>query len=374
MQINISSSLIFQLLAVTASLIAAIVLLSYSSQIKNQRIAIRLLSLMFFSIFLWISLNIIASIEQFEHFFVFIRPEFLVLVLMSFFVPIHYLHINLLINKKLKAYDIFIHFTLTCVILALGVINYSNKSINSLIEPVTVLVYLQMGFYWFIELNITLRILYLKKQKKIKVLKGWFKWVKFYIMILPFIFVPFFIFKISGYSTQDSFLINFMESLGILIISLSLFFRPDFLFDLLPAPIEKKWLKSDINTKIQIENDKYKRLEKQLETYLNKHKPHLGEYFNIEQMAKELGVTSTELHSYFREKEGLSFEDYINQQRIIYSQSIIKKGAISKLTLDILAKKSGFKNRTTFINSFKEFTGYNAIDYISHFLKFPSNK
>ncbi|WP_215226840.1 helix-turn-helix domain-containing protein [Echinicola shivajiensis] len=107
---------------------------------------------------------------------------------------------------------------------------------------------------------------------------------------------------------------------------------------------------------------------------MNNHKPHLEKYFSIDQMANELGVSTNDLECFFWHQEGLSFEEYINQQRIIYSQTIIKKGAISQLTLDILAKKSGFKNRVSFINSFKEFTGYNAADYISHFLKIPSNK
>ncbi|UCS92372.1 helix-turn-helix domain-containing protein [Echinicola marina] len=377
MQINISLSTLVQLMAATASLIAALVLTSYPSNIKDQKYAMRLLSLMFICLFCWIALDILSSIEKLNFSSSPIKLSFFSLVFMSFFVPLHYIHIIFLINKRLELLPILIHFAMPISIFTIGMINFNDPKIATLEATVMWLVYIQLLLYWFFELRTGLKILCLKKQKRLRIHKGWLKWVKFYIIILPFLFIPFFLFKVAGYSTQDAILIDIAESIVILSISLALFLRPDFLFGLIPLSFEqrkKTYLNPVINTNSRLNADQYKRLLEQITLYLDELKPHLEEHFSIEQMAKELKVSTKELENYFWEQEGLSFEEYINQQRIIYSQAIIQKGAISKLTLDILAKKSGFKNRIVFINCFKEFTGYNALDYISHFLKIPSNK
>lgn len=364
-------------MAATASLIAALVLLSYPTKIKDQKNAMSLLSLMFFCLFFWISMDIIQSIDKLNINFSFIKPGFLSLLFMSFFVPIHYLHISSLIHRKLQRLNLLIHFILPGLILVFGILNYGNSLFNSAIKPLSILIHLQLVFYWLLEIQTALRILYLKKRKKFRVHKGWLKWVMFYLIILPTLFLPFFMFKISGNSTQDAIIIDIWEALGVLLISLSLFLKPDFLFGLMPIPLEEKKhsiLRPKLDLKNHLNSGHHKLLKKQIKPYLDNHKPHLEKYFSIDQMANELGVSTNDLECFFWHQEGLSFEEYINQQRIIYSQTIIKKGAISQLTLDILAKKSGFKNRVSFINSFKEFTGYNAADYISHFLKIPSNK
>ncbi|GGF30719.1 hypothetical protein GCM10011339_18660 [Echinicola rosea] len=106
--------------------------------------------------------------------------------------------------------------------------------------------------------------------------------------------------------------------------------------------------------------------EQHIERYISKHHPYLMKDITFGNMAEQIGVSRNCLSNYMK-KKGVNFEEFINVKRILFSQNIIKERAYHDMTLDMLAKQSGFMDRKSFISSFKKHTGYNPTDYIKHF-------
>ena len=91
---------------------------------------------------------------------------------------------------------------------------------------------------------------------------------------------------------------------------------------------------------------------------------YLDKEMSIKIFSEKLGVDKDNLSIYIYNRFGLNFEDLVNKNRISYFIELIKKPQYNILTIDALAKESGFISRNAFYKPFKKFHGGNPSDLI----------
>jgi len=89
--------------------------------------------------------------------------------------------------------------------------------------------------------------------------------------------------------------------------------------------------------------------------------------FNITVFANELNVNKDDLVIYINNRFGLTFDDFVNKQRVAYFVELIKNPNFKNYTIDALSKESGFVSRNAFYKPFKKFHGGNPSDLIDLF-------
>jgi AraC-like DNA-binding protein len=91
--------------------------------------------------------------------------------------------------------------------------------------------------------------------------------------------------------------------------------------------------------------------------YLSQEKKYLLDDFNITKMASDLGVNKQKLSKQIQEDYQVSFTELINRYRLNHFIELSKEN--TNLKMDVLIKKSGFAQRSTFYLAFKKYTGSN---------------
>ena len=138
-------------------------------------------------------------------------------------------------------------------------------------------------------------------------------------------------------------------------ITLILFFNPAILYGTphafrIPRPI------SEPAVAITLPPELMARLQVSFENYIER-KEYLQNDINLKKVARELNTQPHVLSSFLNQHYRMHFNELINYYRVQH----IKTGLINKqwenLTLEAIAEKAGFNNRTTFLNAFKKFTG-----------------
>lgn len=90
----------------------------------------------------------------------------------------------------------------------------------------------------------------------------------------------------------------------------------------------------------------------------------LNKQAKVENFAKLMNVSKDVVTNYVENEFGLDFEDLLNKSRIDYFIRIIKEPKYQNMTIDALAKESGFVSRNAFYKPFKKFHGGNPSDLI----------
>jgi AraC-like DNA-binding protein len=115
----------------------------------------------------------------------------------------------------------------------------------------------------------------------------------------------------------------------------------------------------------QVPKDRLHEIEHLMLEYLVHHKPYTHPDFNINKMAEDLDVPEYQLYYYFRYHKKQKFVDYRTQLRIEHAKTLLSSGAANELTLEAVAKASGYQYRTTFIEHFKKVTGMLPSEYMN---------
>jgi AraC-like DNA-binding protein len=110
----------------------------------------------------------------------------------------------------------------------------------------------------------------------------------------------------------------------------------------------------------QVEN-----MEKVLSFYMNENQPYLQQGFSLPQLAKETKFQLQHVSAFLNQHMGENFNDYINRFRVNHLISLFEQdpSIIEQFTLEYLGNQSGFGSRSTFITSFKKFTGQTPSAY-----------
>lgn len=76
---------------------------------------------------------------------------------------------------------------------------------------------------------------------------------------------------------------------------------------------------------------------------------------SLEDLSKEINVSSSYLNAKFKEETSYTFNDFLNRYRILQSIALLKQG---DLKIYEVAEKVGFKDYKYFIEVFKKYIGY----------------
>jgi len=144
-------------------------------------------------------------------------------------------------------------------------------------------------------------------------------------------------------------------------LSLSLLFLPQILYGNISEPLLKG--KKYQNSRLQ-DKSKMKILD-ELESYMKqKSKPYLNPKLTLEDISQILEVSPQDLSQVINEKTGSNFNQYINRFRVEESKIMLASPKYLKLTIEAIAKSSGFNSKSQFYNSFKKSTGITPKQYV----------
>ncbi|RAV19687.1 helix-turn-helix domain-containing protein [Paenibacillus contaminans] len=87
---------------------------------------------------------------------------------------------------------------------------------------------------------------------------------------------------------------------------------------------------------------------------------HLHEDINLDIMADKLNITSGYLSTYFKEKTGMNFSDYLNDLRVQRAKALLLN---VELKIQEVAALVGYQNVNSFIRMFKRYSGVTPGEY-----------
>jgi len=87
---------------------------------------------------------------------------------------------------------------------------------------------------------------------------------------------------------------------------------------------------------------------------------HLHEDITLDLMADKLNITSGYLSTYFKEKTGMNFSDYLNDIRIQRAKQLLQN---VELKIQDVAAGVGYQNANSFIRMFKRYSGITPGEY-----------
>jgi AraC-like DNA-binding protein len=98
-------------------------------------------------------------------------------------------------------------------------------------------------------------------------------------------------------------------------------------------------------------------------------KPFLNEKISLDEVSKVLKVSSQQISQVINEKTNLNFNDFVNGYRIEEAKQMLLSNTYSKLTIDAIAQKSGFRSKSAFYLAFKKNSGNTPKEFIAVSLK-----
>ncbi|PKD18800.1 hypothetical protein APR41_17485 [Salegentibacter salinarum] len=94
---------------------------------------------------------------------------------------------------------------------------------------------------------------------------------------------------------------------------------------------------------------------------------HLDKKFNLTECARKLEMPSHHISYFLKQYYGLSFATYKNTLRTKHAKRLIEEGYLQNNTIDALAEKCGYANRTSFSKSFKSLVEISPSEYAAEF-------
>lgn len=101
-----------------------------------------------------------------------------------------------------------------------------------------------------------------------------------------------------------------------------------------------------------------------LNQLLNEEKIFLNPELKRSDLAEKLELSEVQISSLFKQGYQSSFYEVINEYRIKEAIKLIDSGRLEKITIEALAKESGFKSKTTFNKTFKKHNGTTPSFYL----------
>jgi AraC-like DNA-binding protein len=90
---------------------------------------------------------------------------------------------------------------------------------------------------------------------------------------------------------------------------------------------------------------------------MEQQKPFLNQNYSIHDLSRDVEIPVYQLSPIINNYFQTNFNGWINKYRVNYFIQISEGDGKMGLTLDAIAKESGFTNRTTFTNAFKKEKG-----------------
>jgi AraC-like DNA-binding protein len=153
---------------------------------------------------------------------------------------------------------------------------------------------------------------------------------------------------------------NYLGLSSYLILSLSVFYFPEFLY----APYVNSEREAKLKlTSYELTPDRLIEIETKLDLYLEEKKPFLKASFSLAQLSSALDIPVHHFNYYFRKTQQSNFLEQRIRWRIRYAKELIDAGKDKQITLEAIGLESGFQSRTTFFVNFKEIVGVSPSVY-----------
>ncbi len=92
-----------------------------------------------------------------------------------------------------------------------------------------------------------------------------------------------------------------------------------------------------------------------IDACMKEHQPYLNPAFNMAMLSVLINIPVHHVAYYFKEVKNQSISEYRNFWRVEYAKKMIAEGKSKNLTLEAIARLSGFSSRNTFLVSFKKY-------------------
>lgn len=112
-------------------------------------------------------------------------------------------------------------------------------------------------------------------------------------------------------------------------------------------------------------DDKYEKIFRQIEEYIETRRPYLNPDFKITQMANDLHINMAYITKSISKKRNMNFNSFINAYRIENVKMRMQTDT-SRYTLEYIYLSSGFKSQSSFNRAFKQQTGTTPSQYHRH--------
>lgn len=106
--------------------------------------------------------------------------------------------------------------------------------------------------------------------------------------------------------------------------------------------------------------DKKERKDSIASFVMNYVNEHLAEEIYLDALADKLNLSSGYLSTYFKEKTGINFVEYVNETRIRQAESLLVNG---RMKIQEVAEAVGYRNIASFNRMFKKYTGLKPSEY-----------
>ena len=113
-----------------------------------------------------------------------------------------------------------------------------------------------------------------------------------------------------------------------------------------------------------VHDDNFDGLLQKLKRIMEKDKPYLDPYLNINKLAEATSIPQYKISKLLNAKLGVNFYDFINGYRIEDVKSKLKSGQASSYSILGIATDSGFNSKASFNRVFKKLTGKTPTQFL----------
>jgi len=207
--------------------------------------------------------------------------------------------------------------------------------------------------------------LFVKSRNSLKNQKILFSWLLIYLSGQLIMITGAVADHLSGLNiTLDPyrFAVN-MVTLFLYSAALSLLFFPRLLYGIFDEP-PLKTIKYQRSGLADTEKEDFL---KRWNDYLNgPDKPYLNLRMNLNDVAGILKIRPQQLSQVINEKTGLNFNECVNLKRVEVIKTLLVSEEQKNLTIEAIAKESGFNSKASFYAAFKKHTGMTPKEYMLH--------
>lgn len=202
-----------------------------------------------------------------------------------------------------------------------------------------------------------------------------YRWLIILLTSLLFIFISFTVLSLNAAVSKpsdtidDGYVLYVMAGFAYCVMSFSLLLFPEILYGIPRKIQQNKTKKKKEKIKIDLREDPFFELYNTILKYLEENKPFLNYDFKISDIALDLKVPQNHVSYCITYLMETKFSKLKSELRIKHAINLLEKGSNSKLTIEAIGKKSGFKTRSNFYSTFKEEIGFTPSEYIERLNK-----
>jgi AraC-like DNA-binding protein len=227
-----------------------------------------------------------------------------------------------------------------------------------LLKDINVAVYLIFQFYIFFKYKPG-------KNGRTKYMDSLVKWFWFYLsgQVLIVIGMTFEIVWESAFASEPYHLAINMITIFVFMTSVAFLFFPSILY----GNIDEQEVAKEKYSNSGLSESKKNDILAALNLFLkSEEKPYVNPKLSLKEVSSKLSVLSNQLSQVINEKTGYNFNQYINGFRVEESKMILGSSQFSKLTIDAISEKAGFKSKSAFYQAFKTHTGMTPKQFVEN--------